>query len=525
MTTRVDIQVPASVLEASRALQAANRERLVERNEEGWTQRDATRLVRKGLEFSGSQISRAAGRRDPWRGAVPEFEPPRFTPVQVRGKRFEVAGAYWRWIDGGTVVVSTADGSASASFADPKISYPRRYQPEIQEEEYALKWFFCLPGGGDRVVIIFGGEARGATITDITVDDSDFIVPMVDINGQSIPGGGSPSTSLDPVPTLREQWTTVADIKFASVRKCAVVSKDTVQIIDWPEQLLEALQKKFAFYNPIQVSISSSLKKVLFGGGDEYIVPGTPNINQTPIYNFPEKRYQYEADVHGAWLFLLQSYGYGQLLDRKSLTVDPAAEFTTFSPSDGYQGRGWGWTPAAFSYIKNYDGEFHGNIVNPLVLNAYNYAYVRNKYFPQDAPSFMLSSGYQPPGATEDLSENYFYFRAPSDSSAAITNTGAFLPGVTLPKQNRGRNRAEPVARSGPFTESFSDLRYTGLVLWQGGEFFGESIPVMAWDWDRPLACLIELQRLGFTAGDLLLTLEETASLVAANPAETGFKF
>lgn len=33
-----------------------------------------------------SRQSRAAGRKDPWRGAVPEFEAPGFTPVQVRGK-------------------------------------------------------------------------------------------------------------------------------------------------------------------------------------------------------------------------------------------------------------------------------------------------------------------------------------------------------------------------------------------------------------------------------------------------------
>lgn len=71
----IRIRTPADVLEASRALQAANRARLDARNQDGTAQRSAVRVARNALRFAESQISRAAGGRDPWKGAVPEFEP------------------------------------------------------------------------------------------------------------------------------------------------------------------------------------------------------------------------------------------------------------------------------------------------------------------------------------------------------------------------------------------------------------------------------------------------------------------
>jgi hypothetical protein len=71
----IRIRTPADVLEASRALQAANRAALDARNQDGTAQRSAARVARNALRFAESQISRAAGGRDPWKGAVPEFEP------------------------------------------------------------------------------------------------------------------------------------------------------------------------------------------------------------------------------------------------------------------------------------------------------------------------------------------------------------------------------------------------------------------------------------------------------------------
>lgn len=76
------VRTPAAVLEASRALQAANRARLDARNRDGTTQRSAARVVANALQFAESRISKAAGSQDPWKGAVPEFEP--IPPVFAR---------------------------------------------------------------------------------------------------------------------------------------------------------------------------------------------------------------------------------------------------------------------------------------------------------------------------------------------------------------------------------------------------------------------------------------------------------
>lgn len=76
------VRTPAAVLEASRALQAANRARLDARNRDGTTQRSAARIAANALQFAESRISKAAGFQDPWKGAVPEFEP--IPPVFAR---------------------------------------------------------------------------------------------------------------------------------------------------------------------------------------------------------------------------------------------------------------------------------------------------------------------------------------------------------------------------------------------------------------------------------------------------------
>ncbi|MEY4075590.1 MAG: hypothetical protein RJA29_2947, partial [Pseudomonadota bacterium] len=48
---------------------------------------------------------------------------------------------------------------------------------------------------------------------------------------------------------------------------------------------------------------------------------------------------------------------------------------------------------------------------------------------------------------------------------------------------------------------------------------------VAAWDWDRPLACWLELLRLGFTTADLMLSDDEVKALTEADPTTTAFKF
>jgi hypothetical protein len=400
MTTRISVTEPSRLLEASRALQAENQRRLQDRTEDGWMQRDATRLVKRGRGFADSLISRAAGQRDPWRGAVPEFERPEFYPVQVRGKRFQVAGAYWR-ISGGSVIVTTADGLASESFGAGIISAP--------------KFTAAFPGGSYRIVLLFSQE-------------------------------------------------------FDSFYKAAVVTRDKIKIVNWPNTLKNLAQQK--------------------GIGSSGVVG-----------NFR----------------LLRSYGFGRLVNRQ------------------VQDNAYGYTPVMFSYFKNYDDEF---LYGDLATNnskALSYKYIREKYFPADAPQYMLTAGYQQPGVTEDTTENIYYFRSTPVLNAPAFNMSAFQAGTEQGlklKKNLGLTAVLPVQTNNAIYNFFflgpennENYFFYDNAAWVLAAGINDPVPVAAWDWDRPLACLIELQRLGFTASDLMLTPEETAALAAADPAVVGFKF
>jgi len=80
---RIEVRSPAEVAEVSLALQAANQQRLADRQADGWAERDASRLAERARTLVDSPASRRAG-NDPWRGAVPEFEP----VPEVRSRRF-----------------------------------------------------------------------------------------------------------------------------------------------------------------------------------------------------------------------------------------------------------------------------------------------------------------------------------------------------------------------------------------------------------------------------------------------------
>jgi hypothetical protein len=97
---RIEVRTPAEVSEVSRALQRANQRRLADRQADGWAERDAVRLVQRARSKADSLASRAA-KADPWKGAIPEFDP----PPEVRAHR------------GGRGILVTAAGE----YADGKI--------------------------------------------------------------------------------------------------------------------------------------------------------------------------------------------------------------------------------------------------------------------------------------------------------------------------------------------------------------------------------------------------------------------
>jgi hypothetical protein len=367
-----------------------NRRRLAEREESDRLKRKATREVGRLRSDVNSPQSRNAGGKDPWRGAVPEPEPPPFVPVQVRGKRFKVAEGYLRfklelnptrWEQ---LEVTNANGITVK-------------QENFSWNTYANDTFYLLPGGGERLVgvhMIFLQEVYGP--------------------GSFVPGGST-----------------------------FIVTKDAIKVVDTPQET-----------------------RIKFPS----LVPGESNY--LAVYAF----------LSNSELRLLLSYGYDDLSTQAYLRA----------------------TPASFSLLKNLNFLLASPGYGDLGSENKTYDYVKNKYFPQDAPDFMLTRGWQKPGADEDTTNRLFYFRTPDLQNASIGNLD--LSGVSV-RLNRWQSTS---ALPPPFTAV---------------DIFSGPIPITTWDWGRPLACILELQSLGFTAEDLMLTPEETAALAAADPAEVGFKF
>ncbi len=82
---RIEVRTPAEVGEVSRALQRTSQRRLADRQADGWAERDAVRLAQRARSLVASPASRAA-KSDPWKGAIPEFDPAPEVRAHRRGK-------------------------------------------------------------------------------------------------------------------------------------------------------------------------------------------------------------------------------------------------------------------------------------------------------------------------------------------------------------------------------------------------------------------------------------------------------
>lgn len=456
MTTRITIRTPDEVGEAARALQQVNRQRLEDRQRDAWAWRDTLREIRDRRAKIDSRAARA-NPRDPWRGAVPEFEEPGFTPVQVRGKRFQVAGGYLQKI-GDRLEVRTPDGSASQSteFLLPPAN--------STTAGGARRWGILLPGGGERLVFVYSQDSAWQS----------------------------------------EPFT----INFLDSHKSFIVTRNAVNIVNTPAPLQEI---GFRYNGRSVLRQNGQL------GVDIAHFPYTLDDILTP----PSVQEEYGSN---GYLMLLRSFGYGELL-----TLETSVFFYPVLPPA--QSPNWGTTPAIFSFLKNYDGEFHQNPPVPdSRAKSDSYTYIRDKYFPQDAPSYMLTSGWQVPEANVDTTDRIFYFKTPNLQNANIRSLDSFRVsqgGIAI-KPNRGRSATVPVSPSS------DEWKILGQQYWMARSYgFGvltsenapDPIPLATWDWNRPLACIYELLDLGFTAEDLMLTEAETAALAAADPAAVRFKF
>ena len=603
--TRIDIQTPSEVGETARVLQLANQRRLAERQAEGWAEREAERLAERARSFVGNPASRAA-RNDPWRGAVPEFDPPPGVRARIPGKRFKVAGAYFQWrydnlptAYNGRLLIWTADKQRS----------------EVVTLPYPPQWYEVLPAGGDRVVLLFYGYSLDVQYTPQQAETDTGWLPGAP--NVATGGGGTvwhTATLRNRTVTI-ESWTT-ATASLDEYRITATVRKDGISHkLSWPDSLRQVIEQKYKCAKSVRKKTTPTQKSVTryeygqritntytykatggsvpndvfhgtgeiietmpqydssgvydpYGGGawvpvdslpggignqlyyyrypphpavdaatmntlgqtvnytpstfllnttegsthqsEDYEVVFTPNAYQSPTL------LQYGSPGGGntvgifVWHPLMKSYGYGYLVNRDAEGQTP----------------GWGWTPAVFSFLKNYDGEFHKEDGDTSMLTKANsYQHARDNYIPQDAPPYFLTTNVTIPDATVDTTKTYYYFRAPiydipldySNPLTFRTENNTIAP-VTL-RPNRGDYTREVLQSSLSETQKSIEC---SAGKWYASQL---EIPVAAWDWDRPLACWLELLRLGFTTADLMLSDDEVKAIAEADPVTTAFKF
>jgi len=429
---RVNIHTPAEVTEVSAALQAANQQLLADRQADRRAERDDLRLVRHAQSLVANPASRRAT-LDPWRGAVPELEPMLRARSQLLGKRFKIAGGYYKYVTPSTLQVWNAGKTNSI---DVKLSIPYGYKEIV------------LPIGGGRLMLILADLTGSGYV--VTVSKTEIRVRS------SVPS------------------------QLASIFR---------RFLSWQDGAF------FDWFEPALL---------------EFFPPDDPDY--PPVF---------------VWFPLLKSYGFGHLVNRDANGQNP----------------GWGWTPIIFSYLRNYRGEFHkvnGDV--SMIYNAFDYKYIRDRYIPLDAPQYFITADVQISGANVDTGKTYFYFKPPAFTPTTVISGGTLGPGGyrLLPKgpagfstvgtpqdpavilfPNRGEDTKEVVAL---------DESQEGDESAQWKDFWFQApakglTPMVAWDWDRPLACWIELSRLGFTPEDLMLSESEAQALAAADWDEVGFKF
>ena len=545
MSTTIRVDEPSLSGEAARALQLANQRRLEERELDAKATRDAARGVAQQIERGQALVGEG-----PWKGAVPEFDPVELALGKRFGKAFKVASAWWKYElvwDGSTtsshaIIVSTGNREHTERIELPQVRFV-----SSSEIAYGPIWWLCLPAGGERLVLVFYSQ-----VVNVDSEETGTLVPYEDILPYfpEDPGIEEPAYSF----TFTEINTigyVYSNLETGVTAKAAIVSPDGINIVDWPAGLKQQAEERFTFLADATIQNTTAntgfTKTYNYNVFPVYSSPGNFSHMESELTSYTEttedrdvaailaiyandRRHDRDASV---WLYLLRSYGYGRLVDRSLRAI-------------GYeQDPGWGWTPAAFSYLKNYGGEFHVSSTDPSLAKfreeAANYKIIRDRYFPNDAPPILLTSGYQSEPAAIvgiDTTADYWYFKAPVVETASAVSTADFnastlaTSGSQL-RRNGGATKQEPIT-SQLLSDSITANTTLGLsrtpqdgalVGWYDGVSTFNEIPVIAWDWGRQLACWLELQSLGFTASDLMLSDAEAEALAAADPVTAGFKF
>lgn len=531
MTTRIAVQPPSISGDTARALQAANRQRLEQRDEDRWTLAELTRQINQQAISLNLDRDRA----------VPDVEP--IEPVFAKrfGKAFQVAAAWWRyelqWDLSGQVntahaiVVSTGDKAHTARIELPRLQLISDLGGGglADSDRQGLVWWSCLPAGKDRLVLVFYAQVITATATPVgslTPDPTEASFP---------PNPGPGDTFEYIIEDTRS--TQYSNPQAQAVAKVVIVSPDGISVVDCPHGLRVLLQRIYTYITGASVSdiyVNTGVKRTGYYKTElrpdgtykwfehAFKYESIPRLRSSIVTTYAnDNRWDRDRFV---WLYLLRAYGYGRLVDRDLRTVGHE------------QDPGWGWTPAVYSYLKNYEGEFHVDDDDPSLAefrtNAANYKHIRDRYFPDDAPPFLLTSGFQTEEATAegiDTTADYFYFRAPDATTASAILTADFTV-TTLAesgnqlRRNGGVMKREPITSdlgTFGFRDPLNDFNFSGPVQDGGIIYWGDrEIPAIAWDWGRPLACWLQLLDLGFTASDLMLSDDEVKAAAAATAAD-----
>lgn len=578
---RVNINIPPEALETSRALQAANRDRLVRRERDERTRQKAKRQARSMVDLKND--------------GVPEVDDPPFFPLHRRGQKFRVAGAYCQ-IERGGIKIFSGNRGAEAFLAVPGLATPF---------SYAFPSFvMAMPGGEGRTVLTFyfdtwdysklelpyefgspyykSEQGEVITVFDKKVRSGEqyrqnwfWRIPR-QFTGPNYYIEWKASYSIIDQPkqaglgsrlAIREKVEDDIDNALPVIKSC-VVTKNHVLLVSTPQTLIDKLRRIYPWQRP-----SVKIKETPVTGQVEQItevpyfeteiingisvtdlyVAATRTMIDLPPGKLEAIYFDYGTDPNFYNRLLLSSYGYGNLLNKEPSSEAKNIKNFIFSRlavmkalrRDGLPGqdsikteieranenevppddRGFA-TPAIFAFLSRYSGEFNGIDEEPA--KALDYKYISENYFPNEKIKYMLSVGFRPKGAAEDATQDLFYFRPLEDYSS-------FQVPPILPKRNQGAAE-ERVMRSPPLPgvgrRAFNplwdwkivrDMKIAGyrddLIMKAASASVAGPIAINTWDWERPLSCILELIDLGFPPESLMLTSEESDALANATPA------
>ncbi len=544
---RVNVNIPPEVLETSRALQAANRDRLVRRERDERTRREAERQARQAREEQAR--SSAGGKKDPRNRGVPDVEDPPFFPLQRRQK-FEVAGAYCQ-VELGQLRVFTPDRQVSAVIPAPgfvRTTYANDYFRMRSNGTSTFPAFVvAIPGGAGRTVITFCFDTWDYSEAYHHLSrEAQALTQYHERIGRTI---------------IVRRDMILNDFRNAIAFKSCVVTDDRINIIDTPPVMSTILKRLYPRKDPA-IEISTNYRPLNTYNTTRWSWLDRKRVD---VYRWSwadgadADSYEYIAsidygeDTNFYDRLLLSSYGYGYLVNREPTTAaanikasigqaisngqSPSSIASLNSTPVQLDNRGFA-TPAVFAFMRKYQGEFDGG--NATRSEAMDYQYISDNYFSGSlaggatgsGPRYMLTVGYQPEDVETDKTTNLFYFRPPLD-----TNT--FLAPPILPKEGKGADEervmaAPPLPNMG--RRAFSSLWDWKLIRGMKAQGYGysdssiiqatssasvgEATAINTWDWGRPLACILELLSLGFSPAALMLTAEELEAVANATPAD-----